>query len=133
MSSLPKSERGYFANTRKLCNGNLNGFLYALVKLREEPKFGNPVLSFSDDEDFHLNNVIAYIGITNNPIARLQAHRAKSRTGKSKGRKIGMVIFKEAKNPAEGKMLESVAIYNYCEAKGYGPEFQSGHDTWAGA
>ena len=125
---------GYIETTRKQCNGNLNGYLYALVKLSEEPKYGNPVLSYSDDKDFHLNEKsVQYIGITNNPIARLQAHRIKTKTGKSKSRKIGMVIFNEAKNPAEGKMLESVAIYNYCEAKGYGPEFQSGHDTWAGA
>ena len=91
MSSLPKSERGYFANTRKLCNGNLNGFLYALVGLSEEPKYGNPVLSYSADENYHLNEQIEYIGITNNPIARLQAHRIKSKGqyGKSKGRKKG--------------------------------------------
>jgi hypothetical protein len=125
---------GYIETTRKQCNGNLNGYLYALVKLSEEPKYGNPVLSYSDDKDFHLNEKsVQYIGITNNPIARLQAHRIKTKTGKSKSRKIGMVIFNEAKNPAEGKMLESVAIYKYCEAKGKGPEFQSGHDTWAGA
>ena len=124
---------GYIEQTRKDCNGNQNGFLYALVKLDEEPKYGNPILSYSDDTQFHLNEKIEYIGITNNPIARLQAHRQKSRSGKSKGRKIGMVVFDEADNPAEGKYLESKAIYNFCELNGQGPKLQKGHDTWAGA
>ena len=127
---------GYIETTRKQCNGNLNGYLYALVKLSEEPKYGNPVLSYSDDKDFHLNEKsVQYIGITNNPIARLQAHRIKSKGqyGKSKGRKIAMVIFKEAEEPAEGKMYESVAIYDYFKKYGKGPRLQSGHNTWAGA
>ena len=126
---------GYIETTRKQCNGNLNGFLYALVDLSEEPKYGNPVLSYSTDENYHLNNDIAYIGITNNPIARLQAHRIKSKGqyGKAKGRKIGMVIFKEADGPPAGKMYESVAIYDYFNKYGKGPRLQSGHNTWAGA
>ena len=126
---------GYIETTRKQCNGNLNGFLYALVGLSEEPKYGNPVLSYSTDENYHLNEQIEYIGITNNPIARLQAHRIKSKGqyGKSKGRKIAMVIFKEAEEPAEGKMYESVAIYDYFKKYGKGPRLQSGHNTWAGA
>ena len=44
-----------------------------------------------------------------------------------------MVIFDEADSPAEGKMKEANAIYNYCEVKGKGPRWQKGHDTWAGA
>ena len=42
-------------------------------------------------------------------------------------------IFDEADNPAEGKMKEAQAIYNFCEVKGKGPRWQKGHDTWAGA
>ncbi len=44
-----------------------------------------------------------------------------------------MVIFDEAENPAEGKMKEAKAIYNFCSQKGKGPKWQKGHDTWAGA
>ena len=46
---------------------------------------------------------------------------------------MGMVIFDKARNPAEGKMKEAQAIYNFCEVKGKGPQWQKGHDTWAGA
>ena len=81
-----------------------------------------------EDKNYYLNNdSVKYIGVTNNPISRFQSHRCK------KGKKMGMVIFDEADSPAEGKMKEANAIYNYCEVKGKGPRWQKGHDTWAGA
>ena len=91
--------------------------------------FYSGVFDYSDDKNYHLNNDIVYIGITNNPVQRLNGHRC----DKGKSKKIGMVIFNEAKSPTQGKMLEAEAIYNYCEVKGHGPKFQKGHDTWAGA
>ena len=118
---------GYIAETRRECGGNLHGYIYALVKINES-KPESFMLSYSDDKEFYLNEKsVQYIGVTNNPIARFQAHRTE------KDKKIGMVIFDEAKNPAEGKMLEATAIYNYCQTKGKGTTFQKGHDTWSGA
>ncbi len=116
----------YLRGTKKACNGNNNGYIYALVDL---PEKGNvEMLTYSEDKKYYLNDKnVQYIGVTNNPISRFQGHRTK------KGKKIGMVIFDEAENPAEGKFKEAKAIYNFCEAKGKGPKLQKGHDTWAGA
>ena len=117
----------YIAGTKKSCNGNKNGYIYALVRVNKKDACIDMV-SYSDNKEYYLNNdSVKYIGVTNNPISRFQAHRSK------KGKKMGMVIFDEAKNPAEGKMLEAKAIYNFCETKGKGPKWQKGHDTWAGA
>ena len=118
--------KNWVTKTREACNGNINGYLYALVNL--DDKVPN-VLSWSFDKNFHLNNDILYIGITNNPLQRLNAHRCDPH----KSKKIGMVLFDEPSEPTEGKMMEATAIYNYCKAKGHGPELQKGHDTWAGA
>jgi len=118
--------KGWISKTRVACKGNNNGYLYALISIGKNN--GN-VFDYSDDKNYHLNNDIEYIGITNNPVQRLNGHRC----DKGKSKRIGMVIFNEAKSPTEGKMLEAEAIYNYCEAKGHGPRFQKGHDTWAGA
>ena len=121
-----KSCNSYISATKKACSGNNNGYIYALVDL---PQKGTvEMLSYSEDKKYYLNDKnVQYIGVTNNPISRFQAHRTK------KGKKVGMVIFDEARNPAEGKYLESKAIYNFCELKGKGPKLQKGHDTWAGA
>ena len=43
-----------------------------------------------------------------------------------------MVIFDQAKNPAEGKMKESVAIFKLVEKFGK-CGWQKGAETWAGA
>ena len=116
----------YLLETRKSCNGNNNGYIYALVKLPETGT--SEMLSYSEDKEYYLNNdSVRYIGCTNNPISRFQSHRCK------KGKKMGMVIFDQADSPAEGKMKEAQAIYNFCEVKGKGPKWQKGHDTWAGA
>tara|TARA_R100001510_G_C7578166_1_gene152150 strand:+ start:272 stop:640 length:369 start_codon:yes stop_codon:yes gene_type:complete len=120
----------WMSNTRSACNGNTNGYIYALVRMnkRQMPDGSADLLTRSEDPKFYLNNeFVKYIGCTNNPISRLQSHRHK------KGKKIGMVIFGEAETPAEGKMMEAEAIYNYCKIKGEGPAYQKGHDTWAGA
>jgi|TARA_R100001163_G_scaffold5942_1_gene6845 hypothetical protein len=119
------NNRGYISKTKEACNGNINGYLYALVDI--EKNNGN-VYSFSDDENYHLNNDISYIGITNNPFARLNNHRCKG-----KGKRIGMVIFGEPEDAMTGKMMEAKAIYDYCKIKGDAPLHQKGHDTWAGA
>ena len=117
----------YIAGTRKSCNGNPNGYLYALVRVDKKDSCVD-MISYSEDKKYYLNNEsVRYIGVTNNPIGRFQGHRS------AKGKKMGMVIFNEAENPAEGKMLEAEAIYNFCETKGKGPKWQKGHDTWAGA
>ena len=115
----------YLLETRKSCNGNNNGYIYALVKLPETGT--SEMLSYSEDTEYYLNKEVQYIGVTNNPIGRFQGHRTK------KGKKVGMVIFDEAKNPAEGKFKEAQAIYKFCEANGRGPKLQKGHDVWAGA
>ena len=117
----------YISSTKKQCNGNPNGYVYALVRVQKKDNCVD-MLSYSDDKEYYLNNEhVKYIGVTNNPIGRFQGHRTE------KGKKIGMVIFDEAKNPAEGKKKEADAIYNFCEIKGQGPAYQKGHDTWAGA
>ena len=107
------------------CKGNDKGFIYFLVDLEESSKWD--YLDWNGSKDGHLKADVKYIGVTSNPISRFQAHRS------VKGKKMGMVIFDEAENPAEGKMLEAKAIYNFCELKGKGPKWQKGHDTWAGA
>ncbi len=125
------SRDNYMTGTKKACNGNENGCIYALVRVDKKKSsnvMSGELLDYSEDKEFYLNNnYVKYIGTTNNPIARLQNHRFK------KGKKLGMVIFDTAENPAEGKMKEALAIYNYCEVKGKGPAWQKGHDTWAGA
>jgi len=118
--------KGWISKTREACKGNNNGYLYALINIGKND--GN-VFDYSDDKNYHLNNDIVYIGITNNPVSRLNAHRC----DKHKSKRIGMVIFDEPKEPTEGKMMEATAIYNYCKTKGHGPSLQKGHDTWAGA
>ena len=117
----------YINGTKRNCNGNTNGYVYALVRVNKKDACVE-MLSYSDDKEYYLNNdSVKYIGVTNNPVARFQSHRH------YKGKKMGMVIFDEAENPAEGKMKEAQAIYNFCEIKGKGPRWQKGHDTWAGA
>ena len=117
----------YIAGTKKSCNGNSNGYIYALVRVDKRDACVD-MLSYSDDTEYYLSNdSVKYIGVTNNPISRFQSHRCK------KGKKMGMVIFDEAENPAEGKFKEAQAIYNFCSQKGKGPKWQKGHDTWAGA
>ena len=125
------SRSNYQTGTKVACNGNLNGYIYALVRVPKnvaKKTMTAELLTYSEDKEYYLNNdAVKYVGTTNNPVARLQAH------GHEKGRKMGMVIFDEAKNPSEGKMKEALAIYNYCEVKGKGPAWQKGHDTWSGA
>ena len=117
----------YITTTKKQCNGNPNGYVYALVRVHKKDNCVD-MLSYSDDKEYYWNNnSVKYIGVTNNPIARFQGHRT------VKGKKMGMVIFDEAKNPAEGKFKEAQAIFNFCDVKGKGPAWQRGHDTWAGA
>ena len=117
----------YINNTKKECNGNPNGFIYALVRVHKKDNCID-MLSYSDDKEYYLNNdSVKYIGVTNNPISRFQAHRS------VKGKKMGMVIFDNAESPDEGKMIEANSIYNYCQTFGKGPKWQKGHDTWAGA
>ena len=125
------SRSNYMTGTKIACRGNTNGYIYALVRVPKKDakeSLSAELLTYSEDKEYYLNNdAVKYIGTTNNPIARLQAH------GSSKGRKMGMVIFDDADTPAEGKFKEAQAIYKYCDAKGQGPEWQKGHDTWAGA
>ena len=117
----------YLTGTLNKCKGNPNGFIYALVRIHKKDACID-MISYSDNKQYYLeNDSVKYIGVTNNPISRFQAHRTK------KGKKMGMVIFDQAENPAEGKMLEAKAIYNFCELNGQGPKLQKGHDTWAGA
>jgi len=117
----------YLTGTLNKCKGNPNGFIYALVRIHKKDACID-MISYSDNKQYYLeNDSVKYIGVTNNPISRFQAHRTK------KGKKMGMVIFDQAENPAMGKYLEAKAIYNFCEAKGKGPKWQKGHDTWAGA
>ena len=119
---------GYIQETRKECMGNEHGYIYALVKLNDDDTDSYAVSYQMDRNDFYLTeSSVVYIGMTNNPIARFLAHRTE------KDKKIGMVCFNKAEGPAEAKMLEANAIYNYCKVKGKGPKFQKGHDTWAGA
>ena len=117
----------YINGSKKDCNGNKHGYIYALVRVNKKDACVD-MLSYSEDKEYYLNNdSVRYIGCTNNPISRFQSHRCK------KGKKMGMVIFDEAKTPHVGKMKESIAISNYCTIKGKGPKWQKGHDTWAGA
>tara|TARA_Y100001963_G_C6440885_1_gene291324 strand:+ start:40 stop:399 length:360 start_codon:yes stop_codon:yes gene_type:complete len=117
----------YINGTKKNCNGNTNGYIYALVRVHKKDACVD-MISYSEDKEFYLNDEhVKYIGTTNNPVSRFQSHRI------GKGKKIGMVIFDEADSPAEGKMKEAQAIYNYCETMGKGPSYQKGHDTWSGA
>ena len=117
----------YLTGTLNKCKGNPNGFIYALVRIHKKDACID-MISYSDNKQYYLeNDSVKYIGVTNNPISRFQAHRTK------KGKKMGMVIFDQAENPAKGKMLEAKAIYNFCSVKGKGPKWQKGHDTWAGA
>jgi len=130
MSKAQYSEtnRQWLTATKEACAGNLNGYLYALIKIEEESTV--PLLDYSEDTQYHLNNHIEYIGITNNPIARLADHklpRAKDT------KKIGMMLFGFPENPAEGKMMEATAIHNYCLIKGKSPNWQKGTETWSGA
>ena len=118
--------KGYIAKTKKECNGNKNGFIYALVRVHKKDNCIDMV-SYSDDKEYYLNNDIKYIGLTNNPISRFQAHRT------TKGKKMGMVIFDECEESHEGKAKESVSISKYCFKFGKGPKWQKGHDTYAGA
>ena len=118
----------YINGSKRACNGNRHGYIYALVRVSKKDACVDMLTYQLEDNKFYLNNeFVKYIGVTNNPIARFQAHRLK------KGKKMGMVIFDKARNPAEGKMKEAQAIYNFCEVKGKGPKWQKGHDTWAGA
>ena len=119
----------YLSETSKACVGNPNGFLYALIEMKNKKSKGDPFFDWSDDVKYHLNNDISYIGITNNPIKRYSDHTMDC----NKGKKIGMIIFDTAETPYEGKKKEGDAIYDYCLAFGQGPKFQKGHDTWAGA
>jgi hypothetical protein len=122
-----KTCNSYVSATKRACSGNKNGFIYALVRVNKKDACVE-MLSYSEDKDFYLNeNSVRYIGVTNNPIARFQAHRCK------KGHKMGMVVFDNAESPDEGKMIEANAIYNFCQTFGTGPKWQKGHDTWAGA
>ena len=115
----------YIAGTKKSCNGNTNGFIYALVRVNKKDACVD-MLSYSDDKEYYLNNKVSYVGLSSNPIERFGDHRTQ------KGKKIGMVIFDQAKNPAEGKMKESTAIYKLVEK--YGKcSWQKGAETWAGA
>ena len=73
----------YIAGTKKGCNGNPNGYLYALVRVHKKDACVD-MLSYSEDKEFYLNNdSVKYIGVTNNPISRFQSHRCK------KGKKNG--------------------------------------------
>ena len=118
----------YLTGTLNKCKGNPNGFIYALVRIHKKDACID-MISYSDNKQYYLeNDSVKYIGVTNNPIARFQAHRTK------KGKKMGMVIFDQADFSHEGKAKESVAISKYCFAHGgKGPKWQKGHDTWAGA
>ena len=117
----------YINDTKKDCNGNANGYIYALVRVNKKDACVE-MLDYSDDKEFYLNNdSVRYIGMTNNPVGRFQAHRTE------KGKKMGMVVFDEADFAHDGKAKEANAISKYCFAKGKGPKWQKGHDTWAGA
>jgi predicted GIY-YIG superfamily endonuclease len=117
----------YINETKKECNGNTNGFIYALVRVHKKDNCVD-MISYSDDKEYYLNNdSVRYIGMTNNPISRFQNHRT------TKGKKMGMVIFDSADFAHEGSAKESNAISKYCFAKGKGPKWQKGHNTWAGA
>ena len=113
----------YMAN-KKACSKNDKGFIYALVDLDEKATWD--LIEYSDDKEYYLNNKVSYVGLSSNPIERFGDHRT------NKGKKIGMVIFDQAKNPAEGKMKESIAIFKLVEKFGK-CGWQKGAETWAGA
>ena len=111
----------------KACHRNDKAYLYALIDLKDNSKWDE--VDFSEDENYHLNNKISYIGETSNPYERFAQHRVK------KSRKVGMVIFNQTKTDyphAEIKSLESEAIFNYCVKKG-SPKWQKGAKTFSGA
>ena len=45
----------YIAGTKKSCNGNTNGFIYALVRVNKKDACVD-MLSYSDDKEYYLNN-----------------------------------------------------------------------------
>ncbi len=45
----------YIAGTKKSCNGNTNGFIYALVRVNKKDACVD-MLSYSDDTEYYLNN-----------------------------------------------------------------------------
>tara|TARA_R110002020_G_scaffold313702_1_gene528926 strand:+ start:495 stop:857 length:363 start_codon:yes stop_codon:yes gene_type:complete len=113
---MNRLNHGYQTQSIRKCNGNRNGYVYALIPVEDDSE---PILSHSEDTLFYVNEPnVAYIGITNNPLDRLRSHRKKC----NKGKKIGMVIFNEAEHPAEATMLESTALYNYYTIKGKSPQ-----------
>tara|TARA_R110002020_G_C16054146_1_gene754840 strand:+ start:366 stop:728 length:363 start_codon:yes stop_codon:yes gene_type:complete len=109
------------------CKANDKGYIYALVDLDEPSKWD--MISYDDNKEAHLKENVRYIGVTSNPVERFCDHRC----DKTKSKQIGMVIFDEAKHPAEGKAKEGTAIWQYIQKYGKGPKYQKGDDTWAGA
>ena len=109
------------------CRNNDKGFLYALVDLELGSTWDT--IDYSEDNKYHLNNEIQYIGITSNLMERYQQHRVR------KSKRIGMVVFNQTKTDypeAELKALESDAILEYCLKNGT-PKWQKGASTFSGA
>ena len=45
----------YINGTKRNCNGNINGYVYALVRVNKKDACVD-MLSYSDDKEFYLNN-----------------------------------------------------------------------------
>ena len=45
----------YIGNTRKDCNGNPNGYIYALVRVHKKDNSVD-MISYSEDKEYYLNN-----------------------------------------------------------------------------
>ena len=52
--------KGWISKTREACQGNNNGYLYALISIGKNN--GN-VFDYSDDKNYHLNNDLSLIHI----------------------------------------------------------------------